>query len=203
MNGHTFHSSISSGEKFFVCNTTFKGEGKLKVNSGWFRTVSHDQTINVGSNLTVEIPNIWTGGLMLDAPMVVSNYVSHSNYTAGQSKLTVLGTYTPVDGGTNAFPNILLEDGATFDLSEMGTDSFDIVSKDNRTLSFATNATIQVKLGDRPVPANGKVVTWAEDRCPDNLNTLTFKIADEHSRYSIMKREGGLYLLSGFMIFIR
>ena len=203
MNGHTFHSSISSGEKFFVCNTTFKGEGVLQVNRGWFRTIARDQTVNVGSNLTVVIPNVWTGGLHLDAPMVVSNYVSHSNFANGNRTLTVLGTFTPVDGGTTNFPNIVLADGASLDLSEMGAGTFDVLSAGNRTVSFATNATIKVKLGNNAVPSGFPVVGWTAATKPDNLETLKFVCGDEGQNYALAKADDGLYVVKGMTIIIR
>ena len=205
LNGHTLHSVLDSGNKFFVCNTTFTDEGTLRVDHGWFRTVSHDQTINVGSNLTVEIPYTFTGGLQLDAPFVVSNFIAHSSFTSGKATLTVLDTYTPAEDGTNSFPNILLADGATLDLSQLDGGSFGIASTDSgkHTLSFATNATIHVALGDRCAPAGGRIVSWTPEQCPDNLDTLTFRMADENSRFSILKREDGLYLMSGFLFFIR
>jgi len=202
MNGYTFHSAIASGNKFFVCNTTFKGEGTLQVDSGWFRTVSHDDTVNVGSNLTVVIPNLWTGGLQLDAPLVVSNYLSHSNFGAGNKMLTVLGTYTPVDGGRTHFPNMLIADGATMDLSYMSdVPTLDTVSADNKIISFETNATIKVKLGGRTVSGNVPVISWATP--PDNLDTLTFVCGDEGQNYALDKRNDGLYVVKGFMIILR
>lgn len=204
LNGHTLHSVLDSGNKFFICNTTFKDEGTVRVDHGWFRTISNKSTINVGSNLTVEIPYTFTGGLQLDAPFVVSNFIAHSSFTSGKATLTVLDTYTPAEDGTNSFPNILLADGATLDLSQLDGGPFGIASTDSghHTLSFATNATIHVALGDRCAPAGGRIVAWTPEQCPDNLDTLTFRIADENSRYSILKREDGLYLMSGFLFFI-
>ena len=205
MNGHTLHSNAISGQRFFVCNTTFAGEGTLQVNSGRFRTVATSpETVNVGSNLTVSIPNLWTGGLELFAPFVVSNYISHSNFGYANKALTVLGTYTPVDHGRTHFPNIVLADGATIDLSEMGDlATFGTVAEDGGRVSFADGATIKVKIGGRAVPTSTPIIGWTAETKPDNLDTLTFIGGDEGRKYALAKQNDGIHVVTGVTIFIR
>ena len=206
MNGHTLHSVMASGNKFFVCNTTFKGEGTLRIESGWFKTVAYGETVNAASNLTVVIPYTYTGGLALETPFVVSNLVMHSPFSTGKGTLTVLGTYTPVESGTNNFPNIRLADGATLDLSRIeGGGTFDVASADvdKQYITFATNATVKVKLGGRSIPAGAPVVGWTAATKPDNLDTLKFVCGDEGVEYALEKREDGLYVVTGMTLFIR
>ena len=115
----------------------------------------------------------------------------------------MLGTFTPVDGGTTNFPNIVLADGASLDLSEMGAGTFDVLSAGNRTVSFATNATIKVKLGNNAVPSGFPVVGWTAATKPDNLETLKFVCGDEGQNYALAKADDGLYVVKGMTIIIR
>ena len=203
MNGHTLRTEFisSSGNKFYICHSTFEDEGTIQVGSSWFMTHNPSYS-NVGRNITLELPAN-RGGVNLEAPFTVSNFFTKAGSFAGTKTLVVLGEYRPAEGGRTRFPNMLLADGATFDLSEMGDvptfNTFD--SAQNHTLSFETNATIKVKLGTRHIAPSVPVVAWATP--PDNLDTLTFVCGDEGQNYALDKRNNGLYVVKGFMILIR
>ena len=209
LNGHTL-TSYSSGQTFFICNTTFEDEGTVQVMSGWFRTLAHGEDECTGRNVTLEFPRR-SGGLYLDAPLTVSNFFNKAYQFNGTNTLRVLGTYRPSRvGSTNAdglraFPNMVLADGATFDLSEMGSiATFETTSANgNNELSFADNATIKVKLGGRNVSANTPIIGWTA--APDNLDTLTFVCGDEGQGYTLDKRSSGIYVVKpkGLSIIIR
>ena len=198
-NGHTL-TSYSSGQTFFICNTTFEDEGTVQVMSGWFRTLAHEGDECVGRNITLEFPRR-SGGLYLDAPFTVSNFFNKAYQFNGTNTLRVLGTYRPSRVGSanadglRAFPNMVLADGATFDLSEMGAvATFQTTSENgNNELTFEDNATIKVKLGGRNVSANTPIVSWTAP--PDNLDMLTFVCGDENQDYTLDKRTDGIYVV--------
>lgn len=99
------------------------------------------------------------------------------------------------------FPNIRLADGATLDLSEnTGTFSLDGTSN-ARTISFADNATIALKLGTSRHPS--KIVGWTT--APTNLDTLTFvrSAEDAGRKYRIVKKDDGIYIITGMMIIVK
>ena len=208
LNGHTLRSHSSS--TYYICHTTFEDEGTVQVTAGWFRTLEHEGDECIGRNLTLEFPGR-RGGLHLDAPFTVSNFFNKAYQFNGTNTLRVLGTYRPSrDGsssnnGLRSFPNMVLADGATFDLSEMGSvATFETTSANgNNTLAFADNATIKVKLGGRSIPAGAPVIGWTAETKPDNLDTLTFVCGDEGQNYALAKQEDGLYVVKGLSIIFR
>ena len=100
-----------------------------------------------------------------------------------------------------------MADGSEIDLSGMGNvPTFNVESQDSsggHFLSFATNATVKVKLDGRSIPADTPVIGWTAETKPDNLDTLKFVCGDEGAKYSFNKRDDGLYVFTGFTIFIR
>ena len=207
MNGHTLRTEFirSSGNQFYMYNTTFEGEGRIAIGTSWFHVMAHDDTVCEGRNVTLEFPG-HNGGLYLDAPFIVSNFINRVSSFKGTGALTVLGTFTPLDDGRTKFPNVVLADGATIDLSEMGdVATFDVASEDGtggHFLSFATNASIKVKVGGRAF-GGAPVIGWTAETKPDNLDTLTFVNGDEGRDYNLVKKENGLYLTTGLHFFIR
>jgi len=141
----------------------------------------------------------------------VSNFFNKAYQFNGTNTLRVLGTYRPSRVGSanadglRAFPNMVLADGATFDLSEMGPiATFETTSANgNNVLTFEDNATVKVKLGGRSIPADTPVIGWTAETKPDNLDTLKFVCGDEGQNYALDKRADGLYVVKGLTIFIR
>jgi hypothetical protein len=194
MNGHTLRTEFisSSGNKFYICHSTFEDEGTIQVGSSWFMT--HNASYpNIGRNITLELPAN-RGGVNLEAPFTVSNFFTKAGSFAGTKTLVVLGEYRPAEGGRTRFPNMLLADGATFDLSEMGSvATFETTSANgNNMLSFEDNATIKVKIGERRISASTPIVSWTET--PLNLDTLTFVGDDPERAYRINKKSNGIYV---------
>ena len=95
---------------------------------------------------------------------------------------------------------MVLADGATFDLSEMGSiATFQTTSANgNNELSFEDNATIAIRLGGNHV--SNPLVSWAT--APANLDTLKFVKAEGESGYSLEVKDNGLYASRGFMIIV-
>ncbi|MBR1587233.1 MAG: hypothetical protein IJ658_02800 [Kiritimatiellae bacterium] len=208
MNGHTLRTEFirSSGNQFYMYNTTFEGEGRIAIGASWFRVMAHDDTVCEGRNVTLEFPG-YNGGLYLDAPFTVSNFINRVSSFKGTGALTVLGTFTPLNDGRTKFPNVVLADGAAIDLSGMeDVTTFNVASQDStggHFLSFATNATVKVMLGDRSVPASTPIISWPAEQKPDNLDTLTFVSGDEGKKYALAKQDDGVYVVNGFSIIIR
>ena len=93
-----------------------------------------------------------------------------------------------------SFKPVVDGNGATFDLSEMGSvATFETTSANrNNVLSFEDNATIKVKIGERRIAASTPIVSWSEQ--PSNLDTLTFVCDDPERAYRISKTSSGLYV---------
>ena len=205
MNGHALRTDFisGSGNYFYICHSTFEDEGTIQIGSSWFLTHNSDYH-SIGRNLTVEFPSAGRGGLDLSAPFTVSNFISRVGSFRGSCALTVLGTFTPLVYGRTAFPNMVMADGSTLDLSGMDdVPTLNVVSTDKHTLSFATNATIKVKLGDRTVSGSTPIVGWTAATKPGNLDTLKFVCGDEGQNYALMKADDGLYVVKGMTIIIR
>lgn len=208
MNGNTLHVNLNSGMEFTICNANFVGDGVLWGDWGWVKIASNPC---VGTNLTLSFPATH-GGLWLDKNFTVSNFVSHTSifYKGGDSTvLTVLGTYTPAEDGRTAFPNMVLADGSTIDLSGMddvptlptSCSQVDGKTTHTRTISFEDNATINVKLGDRYVSKSVPIVGW--ETPPANIDGIKFKLVDGSEKTRIRKGSDGIYLVSGMIIMVR
>ena len=128
------------------------------------------------------------------------------NLTFTDPDATHYGANTLYVGGTLKcllpnFPNIRLADGATLDLSE-NTGTFSLEGTSNaRKISFADNATIALKLGTSRHPS--KIVGWTT--APTNLDTLTFvrSAEDAGRKYRIVKKDDGIYIITGMMIIVK
>ena len=70
-----------------------------------------------------------------------------------------------------------------------------------KTVSFADNATVKIKLGERKVKTGDKIVDWT-GKTPANLSTLRFTSADGE-KFAVSKKDDGLYITRGFMILVR
>ena len=71
----------------------------------------------------------------------------------------------------------------------------------NNTVTFADNATIAVKIGNRHVPSGTRVISWVEQ--PSNLASLKFVRGDSDRGYSVIKRDDGVYMRQGFVIVVQ
>lgn len=93
----------------------------------------------------------------------------------------------------------------TIDLSER-TAAIPLLSaftntNSDRTLKFADGATVYVNLGGKKFP-QGKVISWSEK--PANINTVKFRHAPGVApKGGFVAMSDGLYLKTGFMIFVR
>lgn len=176
LNGHKlrYDGLVGTDNAFYFAHTTFEDEGTLEMGSGWVCTTNNTYS-NIGRNLSLIQPSPSSGGLWLEAPFTVSNCVMRgADSLKGNAQLTVLGTFSPLVNSTNNFPNTLLANGSTMDLSGCTGKAFNIVSKNNRRVTFPAGGMVTLDLSQRTDLADGLlVVAW--DVIP---STTTFALDD-------------------------
>ena len=62
--------------------------------------------------------------------------------------------------------------------------------------------TVTVKLGDRRPSGNTPIVAWNDSNRPD-VSKVEFVKGDDGKKYSLVKKDDGLYVSNGFMIIVR
>ena len=147
------------------------------------------------------------GGLVLRSALSVRDYTAARAYSnknsAGTTNLYVHGTFTPA---TDYFYGCTMMDGSAIDLS-LRDAPWSLTSAETKggltNVVFETGATVRVKLGDRRVSNSVPVIAWNDDNRPENLDTLTFTGAEGERRRSFVKKEDGLYALSGLMVIVK
>lgn len=193
LDGHKLTVSVASGKLFHLFNLTVRNGTFASSGAG---TLVFDKTAFNGANADFDINSI--------ARINLAN-ISMSNLTWGASasaisannKIYVYGALKPV--GTK-FPNIEMKNDSTLDLSGNTLPWSTAASQDDHICSFANDArTIYVKIGDRKVPSNTPIVTWAAKPA----NTVKFKRADEGQSGSLVAKDDGLYLMKGFIILVK
>lgn len=133
----------------------------------------------------------------------VRNYTSTApagnGYWNGTARMYVYGTFTPV---TDYFYGCTMMDGSTIDLSgRSGTWSLTSAADcGRRTVDFADDATIYVKLDDRRgFSRNTPVIRWSTR--PSNLNVLSFKRVE--GNVNMIKKDDGVYIQTGTFVIAR
>jgi len=188
LNGHTLTVTIADGAAWHTYHKY--NNGKVVVQGGTFQVrdtllKATDCVFDISSK--VEIKYAFTA----DDLILRNNEGSGQNTAA----ITVGGTFTPVGG---YFPNIVMQDGSTLDLSAK-EGPWSVVSQNDCSLSFAANATVTFALGQRQV-ANPQVVAWID--APAGVDTLT-PLCDQE-KASLEIRENGIYLSRpGLTILVR
>ena len=174
-----------------------QGPGKIKITSGgWFQTLT-----SACDARTVDF--IVGCALNIGTDLSVHDYEVAYNFNnnSGTAALNVYGAFKSSEH--DYFYGCTMQDGSTIDLSSR-TNALPRVSAftaGDHTLKFATNATVRVKLGGRKVSRNEPIVSWAT--APENLAGLKFVSGDENRRFSIVKKDDGLYIHTGLVIFVR
>ncbi len=112
----------------------------------------------------------------------------------------VYGTFKTETGN---FPFVRLMDGSMFDMkawNEVFNTASTSTHQSGFKLIYDEGATIGVKLGGRKISRNTPVISWTAATAPDA--TVKFIRADEGRRLTFIKKDDGLYVLSGFMIIV-
>jgi len=202
LGGNTLTANIASGKSFLVCNMTFdEGRVEIPVTTGSL-IVGRSGTAAANREIAATNVDFSVGcALNLYAPMDVRGYEAlyEGSENVGTQPLNVFGTFRPV---TSNYYGCVLQDGSTLDLSGWTgawpwstTSAF---TSGNKTVTFADGATIKVKRGAK----GGKIVSWNEK--PSNFDTLTFvRDPSDERRYSVTKKDDGIYVQSGFMLIVR
>ena len=92
---------------------------------------------------------------------------------------------------------VTLLNGATLDISSLA----DPFSLDENAISFADGATIHVDIGARTIRSTTPVVSWTV--APSNIDGLLFRILVNGKERTPTVGDGGLYLHSGLIIFVK
>ena len=198
LRGYTLQVTIGGVGKLWLCNQSITNGTLDVVSGGWLCTTSavdaSSVTLKAGCALNV-------GG-----EFSVQDYEAKFpyDYNDGSAALKVYGTFTP-SAAHNYFYGCTMQDGSTIDLSGQSgawsvTSAF---THGKKTVDFADNATVRVKLGARSLNTSQPVIAWTAETRPENLSSLTFVRGDVDRRYGLAKKDDGLYVYSGTIISIR
>ena len=201
MGGRTLTAVVGDGQVFVINSTVMVGEGKVSipVSTGTLKVSGTG-----GNGIGVMATNVdFSVGcaLNLATPMAVRGYEAlyEGTANAGTAALNVFGTFRPV---TSNYYGCALQDGATLDLSGwQGGWPWSVTSAfatGANTVSFAEDATIKVRRGAK----GGKIVSWTEETTPPASVTFVRDPADTRP-YSIVRKDDGLYVVSGLTIIVR
>ena len=213
LGGHTLTVSLDNVRTFQLYQTTVKNgtlDVKMKNNAtlyGLFCIRGKNAPYALdATNCTIRLDGSFSTYITQTGypPIArVGNFedVSRRYYTTGarNAAIQVFGTYKPTSA---YFTGCVMQDGSALDLSgKSGTWSTTSSASYNNTVTFADNATIAVKIGNRHVPSGTRVISWVAP--PSNLDSLKFVRGDSDRGYSVIKREDGVYLRQGFVIIVK
>ena len=211
LDGHTLTFSGGTGSQYYYIDASLEGEtGRFVFDS----SVEYVGKLPAdGNGVDVEI-NVRAH--MFD-PASVHDYKiagSQNQWGTGTAYgLNVYGTFTPI---STTFYGCTMMNGSTIDLSGKtgawsiqssianAANSYGLTAAQQtarKTVSFADNATIKIKLGERKVKTGDKIVDWT-GKMPANLATLRFTSA-EGEHFGLQKKDDGLYIVHGFIILVR
>ena len=158
LRGHTLTVDIASGKSFWLYNTVVN-DGTLDVTGAGLLDI--DKTGIIATNASFRIGV----ALNVKVPVSVRDYMAlyPSGNGTGTAALNVYGTFKP--SAHNYFYGPTMQDGSTIDLSAR-TSSLPSVSDSwdgDRTLKFASGATVTIDVGDRAATlARGtRLVSWS------------------------------------------
>ena len=120
------------------------------------------------------------------------NDIPSSPVFGGSYTMSIYGIYTP---NSNIGYNLRLMDGATINLGGRD-DIWPTALGDDRTMAFASDATVKIDLGSRRVANGTKIVSWSA--IPAGITFV-----DPGRRWSFVVAGDGLYAYCGLKIVIR
>ena len=192
LGGNTLSVDIATGKTLHLRGNTITN-GTVDVRKGgWLHVIDAVNARTVDFKV----------GCALDmgAALSVHDYEAaySADYNVGTAALNVYGAFRPA---TPYFYGPTLQDGSTLDLSAW-PGSWPVASgftSGKTAISFADGATVKVKVGARRVgSSNGtKILGWTT--APANL---TF-VPAEGERIGLRKKDDGLYLYKGMIIYVR
>ena len=205
MNGHTL--TVKAGSKFNFVGVTATDAGTIKFTT--------DATDNPNKRLV----SFWGQDNLL--PHVTLDIATNINLNADSKKKHVVGTFIDrgIIAGSGNVPLIVLDRfqpmtttlnkavtlgdethlSPVLDLS--GLDAPFVVPSTGYSMSMASGATVQIKLGDRNGVSRTPIITWDGEK-PSWVDSLRFVRGDSNQQYGITVREDGIYAVSGLIITI-
>ena len=177
LNGYTLEVAIANAKNLKFQDLAPQGPGKIKITTGgWLQTITSCNASNVDF--------IVGSALNISSALSVHDYeaVFGANYNSGTAALNVYGTID-LSSRTNALPRVSAFTGG------------------DHTLKFADDATVKVKLGGWKASTKTPIVSW--ETAPENLEGLKFVCGDKERRFSIIKKDDGLYMYAGTFIIVR
>ena len=211
LDGHTLTFSGGTGSQYYYIDASLAGEtGRFVFDS----TVEYVSKLPAdGNGVDIEI-NLRAH---MFEPASVHDYKiagSQTQWGTGTAYgLNVYGTFTPI---STTFYGCTMMNGSTIDLSGKtgawsiqssianAANNYGLTAEQQtarKTVSFADNATVKIKLDERKVKTGDKIVDWT-GKTPANLATLRFTSADgEH--FGLQKKDDGLYITRGIIILVR
>jgi hypothetical protein len=197
LNGYTLEVAIANGKNLKFEYLAPQGPGKIRITTGgWLQTITSCDATNVDF--------IVGCAMNIGADLSVHDYEAayDLDYNSGTAALNVYGAFKPSEH--DYFYGCTMQDGSTIDLSSR-TNALPRVAAfttaGDKTLKFADNATVKIKLGGMKVSKNEPIVSWTTP--PENLAGLKFVCGDERRRFGVLKKDDGLYIYSGTLIFVR
>ena len=211
LDGHTLTFSGGTGSQYYYIDASLAGEtGRFVFDS----TVEYVGKLPAdGNGVDIEI-NVRAH---MFEPASVHDYKiagSQTQWGTGTAYgLNVYGTFTPI---STTFYGCTMMNGSTIDLSGKtgawsiqssianAANSYGLTAAQQtarKTVSFADNATVKIKLGERKVKTGDKIVDWT-GKTPANLGTLRFTSA-EGEHFGLQKKDDGLYITRGIIILVR
>ena len=165
LGGNTLTIDIGSGKNFYLANTEVRNGTVDVASGGYLQTGRSGNATANGENIATNADFRINGPLQLYAPISVRNYEAlfPGNNGTGTAALNVYGTFKP--SAHNYYYGPTMQDGSTIDLSAR-TSSLPSVSDSwdgDRTLKFASGATVTIDVGDRAATlARGtRLVSWS------------------------------------------
>ncbi len=210
LGGHTLDVDIASSGNFIVASNVDRGgttitNGTLNVSGGVFMvypgyagTVEARGT-KLRMNCAMNIPDTCT--FNVDDYEALYNGLSN----AGTGMINVYGTFKP--SAHDYFYAVNMRHESVIDLSMRTTalPSVSAFAEGANALTYGVDndkpVTIYVSLGERKLPSNTQIISWAEK--PANIDKVHFKVRPGEGSRLFVKKDDGLYTKDGFMITIK
>ena len=214
MNGHTLT---------FDANEKESGQANSYVGLGAIRCGDSGKMVFAGnctyewlaaenpSNVAFEVrsPAMCKLGNATDSISVGSLAYAAEKWEKNSSKATRLAVYGRYLAGPMRPPMVMM-DGSTLDFSDASLDLTSVYASTTASVSdcttpgellFADGATVRMAFGSRMIGTGEPIIRWSAP--PANIDTVKFLSAPGEMARSFVKKDDGLYAISGFIILVR
>ena len=214
MNGHTLT---------FDANERESGQANSYVGLGAIRCGDSGKMVFAGnctyewlaaenpSNVAFEVrsPAMCKLGNATDSISVGSLAYAAEKWEKNSSKATRLAVYGRYLAGPMRPPMVMM-DGSTLDFSDASLDLTSVYASTTASVSdcttpgellFADGATVRMAFGSRMIGTGEPIIRWSAP--PANIDTVKFLSAPGEMARSFVKKDDGLYAISGFIILVR